>query len=633
MQQAVRIPQDSKCRFCETGRQKLYDHRKEAFAVAEATGKEMQTLYLIETKKILDSVGDASMHKYRTVLQYDAMKTVVAVQGILNREKPQIYLLWEEQDSFWLEYMSRPGKLLAGMERREITSYEEFLSVFAEVIRNCGLVIWDEKVPATMNAATTVCGVEDRIPVRYSLREDSVFRMLTEKTGAAVRVSLVDKFTGTGMIPDTCRPSSGSAKCDVYLWAKETYMDRTNKTLLFYTVDAVSWDDCEPFYPDLGNAFVYNHDYAIAKRAFVFDVSSYDDEAPCDDPNQPLGTDYRTMCEILQHAYDRVDGKEMITVCGFNPWQLKYTDFRGKGKHGGVDAEWRFTEVLSAYNCIKDADAYGYCGMANASVYMWYPLKETYENRQPQKDMVYDPEKTYVLLYVGDYDAASWTYRFIPRWYRDPALGKNPLMWCFNPNLSDRIPQAFDFIYENYSQNDYFAAGDSGAGYNNPRLLYPPRVHSELPSGADVFVQHNQKYFRKFDDHIIGFVIDGDKLTTEEEMQDLSRFADVGVGYLSLGHQIPTKIVNGTVFMPVSSDIAAENADPVRAARTALDAIRHAPKNKRFFMFRTILVSPGTHDEIMRLMKEEGKEYRIEFTDPYTFFRFAKYAKEHGLTF
>ena len=41
----------------------------------------------------------------------------------------------------------------------------------------------------------------------------------------------------------------------------------------------------------------------------------------------------------------------------------------------------------------------------------------------------YDPEKTYVLFYVGDYDSAAWTARFIPRWAADPLLGKNPLMW------------------------------------------------------------------------------------------------------------------------------------------------------------------------------------------------------------
>ncbi len=593
----------------------------------------MKKIWIIRTKDFLSGIGNEAMGRYRTVLQYDAMKLAVAVQGILNRKEPTIYMDWEPQDLFWLDYMSEPGKMLEGYERVPIGSFDDFLTVFGEEIRRFGIVAWDESVPATMNAATTVCGVEDLLPIRYSEKEDSILTAVMRKTGAEIRLNLTGMFTGKGTIPGTVRPSSGSAKCDAYLWAKEKYMDRTNKNILFYTVDGISWSDTEPYYPDLGNAFVYNHDYAIAKRCFVFDVSSYDDEVPCDDPGQPLGTDYETMIEIFRHAYDRVGGKEMITVCGFNPWQLKYTEFHGKGKHGGVDAEWRFTEVLSAYNMIKDADAYGYCGLANASVYTLYPLKDKYHNPRPKETPAFDPDVTYVLFYVGDYDAAAWTNRFIPRWYRDPKLGKNPLMWCFNMNLSDRIPQAFDFIHERFTENDYFEAGDSGAGYNNPRLLYPPRVHSDLPSGAEVWVEHNKKYFEKFDSHCIGFIIDGTSLTTEQEMADVSRFADVGVGYLSLGHKLPTKVVNGTVFLPHTSDIGVEHVDPDRAAETAVNCIRHSPENKNFYLFRTILVSPSAHDEIMEKIREKMPERKFCFADPYTFFRLAKEAKEQGLIF
>ena len=70
-------------------------------------------------------------------------------------------------------------------------------------------------------------------------------------------------------------------------------------------------------------------------------------------------------------------------------------------------------------------------------------------------------------------------------------------MWCFNPNLADRIPMAFDYVYEKFTDRDYFAAGDSGAGYNNPRLLYPPRIHSDLPSGAEANVRHSLPYFER----------------------------------------------------------------------------------------------------------------------------------------
>ncbi len=376
---------------------------------------------------------------------------------------------------------------------------------------------------------------------------------------------------------------------------------------------------------------MYNHDYAIARSAFVFDVSSYDDELPCDDPGQPLGTDFATMKEIFRRQYERTAGREIITVCGFNPWQRKYTDYNGYGKHGGVEAEWRFTEILSAYNCVKDADAYGYCGLANASLCRHYKLKDKYINRPAKKGVEYDPKKTYILFYVGDYDAGAWTYRFVPRWYRDKKLGKNPLMWCFNPNLSDRIPQVFDFIYENYTQNDYFQAGDSGAGYNNPYLLYPPRVHSDLPSGAEAFVSHNKYYFDKFDMHCIGFIINGVYPTDEKQMADLSRFADVGSGYN--GYGAPTKIVNGAVFMPHTCDISGEGVDIKRSVAIALDHIDRNNKDKRFHIFRTILTSPSTHDAILDALREERPEANFELVDPYTFFKFAKIAVERGETY
>ncbi len=585
------------------------------------------TLYQLDVEKVL------SVCKEDTVLRYDLLKLIVAVQGQVNREEPELYLMWQESDAFWLEYMMREGKFLHGVQLQPIEDVDRFFEVYGGFIHDCGLALWDYQVPATMNVATTACGVDGVLPLRFDEREESILQLIRRKTGAPVRLNLVNKFTGKGEIPDIGRPSSGSAKCDAYLWALDQYLDRTNPKLLFYTLDACSWDDSKPYYPDLGNAFVPNHDYAIAKRAFVFDLSSYGDELPCDDPDQPLGTDLNTMKEILKRQYDRTFGKEMITVCGFNPWQQKYTTHLNKGKHDGVPAEWQFTEVISAYNCVKDADAYGMCGLANASVFSHYPLKKKYTNRKPKPGQVYDPNKTYILFYVGDYDAAAWTCRMIPKWYQDENLGKYPLMWCFNPNLSDRIPQAFDFIYENYTDNDFFEAGDSGAGYNNPRLLYPPRVHSDLPSGAETYVKHNQYYFDKFDMHIIGFIINGYYLTDKQQMRDIARFATEGAGHNGYGD--PTKIVDGAVFMPHTWDMAQghEQKSADELAQIALKHIDECPKNKKFHLFRTILISPTFHDELVQALRRARPEANFELVDPHTFFRFAKEAKEKGLTY
>jgi len=585
-------------------------------------------LFTLNTEKVL------SEFPYGSALKYDCARVISSVQGLVNRDIPELYLLWQDADSFWLEFMMSEGKFLHGAKIDEINSFGEFLNIYGDFIRKQKLVAWDEFVPATLNAALTACGVDGFIPVRYDKQTPSAMGKLSG-IGAEIALDLHGKFTGKGTIPDIGRPSSGSAKCDTYLWALDKYLDKTNTHLMFYTLDGVSWDrsdgddSTEPYYPDLGNAFVFNHDYAISKRAFVFDVSSYGDELPCDDRTQPLGCDLATMKEILCRQCERTDwdkSDKMITVCGFNPWQMKYTDYHNKGKHGGVAAEWEFTEILSAYNCVKDADAYGYCGLANASAFTHYPLKEKYVNRKAKKHLVRDDSKTYILFYVGDYDAAAWTTRHIPMWAKDKKLGKNPLMWCFNPNLSDRVPMAFDYIYENFTDNDYFEAGDSGAGYNNPYLLYEPRIHSDLPDASELYVRHNKHYFDKFDMHIIGFIINGIYPTDEKQMRDIAKFADEGSGYNN--GKMATSIVNGAVYMPHSHDISIENTDPKKAASAAVAGLGRFEAGRKFHIFRTILTSPTLHDQILEEMKALKPEANFELVDPHTFFRFAKEAAE-----
>ncbi|MBQ3859168.1 MAG: hypothetical protein II779_01460 [Clostridia bacterium] len=562
-----------------------------------------------------------------TAAQYDLFRFSACLQGIVNREKPSLFLDWQEHDRFWLDYCRGPGKFLEREPVDTVSSFRELLVREADRIRALGLIVWDDGVPSTLNAATTVCGTEGFLPVR---RNSRALALIREITGAEVRLDLSDRFDGRGTVWGTDEPSTGSAKCDAYVWALSRAMKDTADDLMFFTLDGGSWAKDRPYYPDLSNAFVPNMDYAVAKKAFVFDLFAFDDEAPSDDPGQKPGTDLAVMKRILRAQYEKNGGEKITTVCGFNPWHIKYTTHNGRGRHEPVEAEWRLTEVFSAYNCVKDADAAGYCGLGNASVWRFYPLKKRYENRRPSPPAGgYDPEKTYVLFYVGDYDSAAWTARFIPRWAADPLLGKNPLMWCFNPNLSDRIPMAFDFAYERFTERDYFAAGDSGAGYNNPRLLYPPRIFSDLPSGAEANVKHNLPYFERFGLSHIGFVINGVHPVDGKQKYDLARFAKGGVAYLGAGDA--ASVVNGVPFIPHTCDIAVEHTDPKKAAEAAAEWMAAAPPEKKFHVFRTILVSPTNHDRILAELKKRRPD--VELLDPFTFFAYLKTAVENGNTY
>lgn len=50
---------------------------------------------------------------------------------------------------------------------------------------------------------------------------------------------------------------------------------------------------------------VVNQDYFISQKAFFFDLYFWDDETPNDDPNQPLGNDFKTVGYIMAAIYDK----------------------------------------------------------------------------------------------------------------------------------------------------------------------------------------------------------------------------------------------------------------------------------------------------------------------------------------
>ncbi|MFA6245051.1 MAG: hypothetical protein WC655_29170, partial [Candidatus Hydrogenedentales bacterium] len=259
-----------------------------------------------------------------SALRYDTVKFVAALQGLVNRGKPRLIVRFIDGgspsgpinvDDYWLDKMRASWLKDRAIERT--SNLDDLIARYAEA-RN-GVVVWDETVPATANVAATVCGVEGWLPVRAG---GALYRQIVDGgPKLPVRLSLVGKFTGA---------ESGSAKCDAYLWAMRTYIEtgRCNKALMAYYLDGYTHQPDQPgiHYNDLLNAGIANQDYYIARKAFVFDLGPWGDEAPVDDPKQPLGTDRATLYAILKAQVKQNEGKQFTTVGGFVPWNLKYTD-------------------------------------------------------------------------------------------------------------------------------------------------------------------------------------------------------------------------------------------------------------------------------------------------------------------
>lgn len=82
------------------------------------------------------------------------------------------------------------GGWLEGREIERIESLDVLLKEFSSDYT--GAVVWDERVPATSNLASTIAGCDRLLCLRYDAAKDSLCQRLTQPDGPlAVRVRLL----------------------------------------------------------------------------------------------------------------------------------------------------------------------------------------------------------------------------------------------------------------------------------------------------------------------------------------------------------------------------------------------------------------------------------------------------------
>eukprot|EP00050_Salpingoeca_kvevrii_P017165 m.62488 g.62488 ORF g.62488 m.62488 type:complete len:745 (+) comp7403_c0_seq4:45-2279(+) len=544
----------------------------------------------------IDAVNTTSLLALGRADFYETMHVLTALQALANRDAPRLYLLFTDADSQWLAYLRQPGQWLA---RTSVTLLQPDVATLVTRYRSVfqGAVVYDPSLPATSLLASTAAGVEQLLPIANRSatpgQPKTVYDELVASGVVPTRRSLP-----ASMFPGT---ETKSRKGDAYMWAKREWLDtgKANAAILGFMLDyywVASNPCCGGGATDYEMATITNQDYLIQNRAFLWDLSCWGDEAPVDDPSQPLGTDRTVLQDIMLSAYKQLNGTTMIHIVGFTPWAFKYV--KPFGKHEGVETEWEYAELLSGYNAFFDADACCIAAMANAGFYSHHALPERFvQNPKPQlsdlqaKGFVDSHgkvvTKSYAFWYAGDYDSAAWLYsQLLPRW-NDTARGKVPIGWAVDSELSLRFPVIYSLLYDSRSALDTFIAGDSGAGYLNPTKLLPPR-DSKLPSGADTWIRWNQAYYQQFDISFSGFLINGDAGPLTAAALDMyTSFSYNGV----TGQQDkvpPSSELHGS--MPVFHEAAdIIEPDPASCAKAVCDFVRAG--KLQFLMFRTILRS------------------------------------------
>lgn len=562
---------------------------------------------------------DLSTPKGRNVA-WDDVHVVSALQGIVNRDAPQLYVFFVDRDQldidkYWLNKYRRKGQWLYRKETVTYNTIEDLVSAYAGYIK--GVVLYDERVPSTSNVASAVAGAEDLLPIRYDLDSESLYsRLVLGGPRLKVKRRLINEdgsvmFTGSGVIPGTNRNSTGSIKNDPYIWYIENYMKtgKCNTEYAAYYLDQY-WKQ-NPGATVRNHHTLSNHDFFISKRAFFFDLSPWGDEPATDEPIQKVGTDLATLKEMLLLAYQQNKGEKYCYIGGFPSWAFKYTKHAG-GIHDDVPTEWEFLRLISAYNAFKDADAIAIGALANASFWQHFPLEERYS--QPwvtheelkQRGLLTEDGKVdvkgrnFLIFYVGDYDASSWVSQFTSLTWDDPNRGKVPMMWAISPVLQERVPHVLHNFRKTATKNDYFVASDNGAGYLSPGMLQEPRPISGLPSGLQSWAEHCKPCYEKWGLSITGFIVDGYAPGLNwEGMECYRSFSPNGI--------VPQKLSSWSMLfgnMPVlRADYDINDVEPKDAAVAIVNRIRER-EGLPFHWFRNIIKSPTWYVEVVEELKK-----------------------------
>lgn len=532
--------------------------------------------------------------------KYDEAMAAACLQGIINRDKPTVYFFQgsgKDRPRYWLDILRSGDHWLNGRKTIDLQSIEALYTLAKDKVK--GVVVWDDSVPASMNVATTIAGVEDFVVFSPEYAD-----MNLKPWGLNITKDLRGMFTGS---------ETGSKKNDAYRWAIREYLSKGLCSDHFLSL----YED--PFLTrskgDVG--YVVTRDWSVKNRSFVFDLSPWGDEKPLDDPNQPLGTDLETYKMILQEILKQTAGTKMTELTGFFSFE-KYSNYGShESNHDPVPTEWETVYLISPYNCYQNTVA---SNCFNQSFHSQAPFTPQTQNR-PADTLQLDNGKTYICILMADYDSGTPLYEFLPDYWNDSKRGNMPFIWGINPNLTETYPDIISYYYETQTGNDYFGADASAAGYINPN-----RIKEEyLP----LFVQHNKKFYKQLDMSISPMVLDWDQPTPAVK-DAFTQFSPDGYATIIMdlhgtGGAAPYPHVwKGMPITNLLNNVGQIN-NPTDAANAMSSMIPYNVYNTGpFYLFRIVWTTPSKVIEAIDILKQNRTDLDIKVVDPYNFFKLFK---------
>ena len=320
---------------------------------------------------------------------------LTALQGIVNRHQPSLYLLHPTNppgmDAIWLEELQRRGYTGTPATMNDppavIARYRESIQ---------GVVVWDPNLPATQNVAWALAGLRDALPA-------------SPESAARSGLPIVEDLRGRW-----------TRNVDAYRYVWTTYRKRLSSHLL-------AWE-----YP-LADA-LQSRDVQVQHRVFPVWVSAYGDEE--------VGADPPAEMEFVEEVLAALPGN--VPVMG---WPMHGTR--------GVE-EYTAVRLLSEYGKWVPGTSFTCNGSVHSAV---QPDASVFQQQDPPagdaEPFSLDNSKLYLSLNILDSGDAHWYWQhYQRRVWDDPKRGEVPTGYGMNVTLVDALPVVAQWYYEHRAPRD-----------------------------------------------------------------------------------------------------------------------------------------------------------------------------------
>lgn len=350
--------------------------------------------------------------------------TLLSLQGIVNRNSPQIYLILDQYSSFWLQYAKTT---IPTLQTTQLDSSTDLISRFTSEIK--GLVVYDPSVPDTINVATTIAGLQDRLIV-----DPSSLPAIQQILGSVDVLDLRSDVSSLGW------SNSPSGRVGIYQWVYDNLWPQCDKRMIGVASPGAP---VSSYAVSLGV-----RDYIVALHLVTLYLSPTD-------PNQVAL--YRKFLSsapspIPVFGWDEVEERDTVSLVS------SYGDWVAVLSHVNSQSSPADLTVLSGLQV--------------------QPVKYTPRIDESGNPQIVAPG-VYVTAYVSDGDSLGYDYSFGANHWDGYRTGGVPVGWTINPTLVDIAPLVWNY-YMATAGAATFVAGASGAGYMLPSMMSASQLNNYL---------------------------------------------------------------------------------------------------------------------------------------------------------